>query len=199
MAKVEERLERIERILEDSGIAFLADLKAGPTLVQNMGLLMEPKNLRLLTILDRFLEQADALEHAAEALEKIDKSGVLQLAGDASETLMHNLSLLMEPKNLRMLAHLANLTEVLAEIDPTALGMLVEAARKAAGETLSPEVVKNPPRVGPVGLFSQLNDPEIQQALGLLFLLLRLLPRTLAHLRREMEEIEAVMDKMAKK
>lgn len=199
MASVEERLERIEQILEDSGLAFLADVKAGPTLVQNLSLLMEPKNLRLLSILDRFVEQADALEHAAEALEKLDRSGVLRLAGDASETLMGNLSLLMEPKNLRLISHLGNLVEILARIDPTALGMMVEAASKAAGETITPEVIENPPRVGPVGLLSQLGDPEVQQALGLLFLLLRILPRTLGHLRAEMEEIERVMEKMTRK
>jgi len=199
MATVEERLERIEQILEDSGIAFLADVKAGPTLVQNLSLLMEPKNLRLLSILDRFVEQADALEHAAEALEKLDKSGVLRLAGDASETLMGNLSLLMEPKNLRLVSHLGNLVDVLARIDPTALGTAIEAVGEAAAETITPEVIQNPPRLGPVSLLSQLGDPEIQQALGLLFLLLRILPRALGRLRREMEEMEQIMAKMAQK
>lgn len=199
MPTVEERLERIERILDDSGIGFLGDIKLGPTVVENLSLLMEPKNLRLLSILDRFVEQADALERTAEALEKLDKSGVITLAGDASETLMSNLSLLFEPKNLRLLSHLGNLVDVLAGIDPTAMGMMIEAGTKAMSETFSEETIKNPPRVGMVGLLGQLNDPEIQQALGILFQLLRVLPRMMKHLKGEMETMQKIMDKMMKK
>ncbi len=199
MPSVEERLERIERILDDSGIGFLSEIKLGPTVIENLSLLMEPKNLRLISILDRFVEQADALERTAEALEKLDKSGIITLAGDASETVMSNLSLLFEPKNLRLLSHLGNMVDVLAEIDPTAMGMMIEAGKKAMSETFSEETIKNPPRVGMVGLLSQLNDPEIQQALGILFQLLRVLPRMMKNLKVEMDEIQAVMDKMMKK
>ena len=143
MPTVEERLERIERILEDSGLAFLADVRVGPTLLEN-------------------------------------------------------LSLLMEPKNLRLVSHLANLVEVLAQIDPNALGMFVEAAGEAVRETFTDEVLRQPPRVSAAGLLRQLSDPEVQQALGLLFLLLRLLPRTLARLQREREQLESLMEQMKK-
>jgi len=199
MPTVEERLERIERILDDSGIGFLSEIKLGPTVIENLSLLMEPKNLRLLSILDRYVEQADALERLAVALEKMDKSGVLELAGDVSETVMSNLSLLFEPKNLRLLSHLGNLVDILAGIDPTAMGMMIEAGKKAMSETFDEETIKNPPKVGMMGLFSQLNDPEIQQALGILFQLLRVLPRMMKNLKGEMDEIQAIMDKMMKK
>jgi uncharacterized protein YjgD (DUF1641 family) len=199
MPTVEERLERIERILDDSGIGFLGEIKLGPTVIENLSLLMEPKNLRLLSILDRFVEQADALERVAEALEKLDKSGIITLAGDASETVMSNLSLLFEPKNLRLFSHMGNLVDVLAGIDPTALGMMIEAGKKAMSETFDEETIKNPPRVGMMGLLSQLNDPEIQQALGILFQLLRVLPRMMKNLKGEMDAIQAIMDKMMKK
>jgi len=199
MPTVEERLERIERILDDSGIGFLSEIKLGPTVIENLSLLMEPKNLRLLSILDRYVEQADALERLAVALEKMDKSGVLELAGDVSETVMSNLSLLFEPKNLRLLSHLGNLIDVLSGIDPTAMGMMIEAGKKAMSETFDEETIKNPPRVSMMGLLSQLNDPEIQQALGILFQLLRVLPRMMKNLKGEMDEIQAIMDKMMKK
>ena len=199
MPSVEERLERIERILDDSGIGFLSEIKLGPTVIENLSLLMEPKNLRLLSILDRYVEQADALERLAIALEKMDKSGILELAGEASETVMSNLSLLFEPKNLRLLSHLGNLIDVLSGIDPTAMGMMIEAGKKAMSETFDEETIKNPPKVGMMGLISQLNDPEIQQALGILFQLLRVLPRMMKNLKAEMDEIQAIMDKMMKK
>jgi uncharacterized protein YjgD (DUF1641 family) len=199
MPTVEERLERIERILDDSGIGFLGEIKLGPTVVENLSLLMEPKNLRLLSVLDRFVEQADALERVAESLEKMDKSGVVALAGDVSETLMSNLSLLFEPKNLRLLSHLGNLVDILSGIDPTAMGMMIEAGTKAMSETFSEETIKNPPRVGMMGLLGQLNDPEIQQALGILFLFLRVLPRMMKNLKGEMDTMQAIMEKMMKK
>jgi len=199
MPTVEERLERIERILDDSGIGFLSEIKLGPTVIENLSLLMEPKNLRLLSILDRYVEQADALERLAIALEKMDKSGVLELAGEASETVMSNLSLLFEPKNLRLLSHMGNLIDILSGIDPTAMGMMIEAGKKAMSETFDEETIKNPPRVGMMGLISQLNDPEIQQAMGILFQLLRVLPRMMKNLKAEMDEIQAIMDKMMKK
>jgi len=199
MPTVEERLERIERILDDSGIGFLSEIKLGPTVIENLSLLMEPKNLRLLSILDRYVEQADALERLAIALEKMDKSGILELAGEASETVMSNLSLLFEPKNLRLLSHMGNLVDILSGIDPTAMGMMIEAGKKAMSETFSEETIKNPPRVGMMGMLSQLNDPEIQQAMGILFQLLRVLPRMMKNLKVEMDEIQAIMDKMMKK
>jgi len=199
MPTVEERLERIERILDDSGIGFLSEIKLGPTVIENLSLLMEPKNLRLISILDRYVEQADALERLAVALEKMDKSGILELAGETSETVMSNLSLLFEPKNLRLLSHMGNLIDILAGIDPTVMGMMIDAGKKAMSETFSEETIKNPPRVGMMGLISQLNDPEIQQAMGILFQLLRVLPRMMNNLKGEMEAIQALMDKMMKK
>jgi hypothetical protein len=72
---LEERLERLEAILEKSGLGLLAQMGVGETLAENLGLLMEPKNLKLLSLLARYVEQAEALERLAETLEKLDKSG----------------------------------------------------------------------------------------------------------------------------
>jgi len=199
MPTVEERLERIERILEGSGLALLGEMRVGPTLEENLALLAEPKNLRLLSILDRFVEQADALEKLAETLEKLDNSGALELVGEVSETLVENLPQLAESRNLRLLSHAGKMLDVLAQIDPNAAGMMVDLFLEALSETFPPEKLKNPPRLGLAGLLKALADPEIQRALGILFELLRVISRTFDKAKKKEEELMAMMKKMMAK
>ncbi len=196
MPTVEERLERIERILEDSGIGLLGEMRVGPTLAENLALLAEPKNLRLLSVLDRFVEQADALEKLAETLEKLDRSGVLTLAGEVAEALVENLGQLAEPRNLRLLSHAGKAVDVLAQVDPNAAGMMVDLFIESLRETLPPEKLSNPPRLGLAGLLRALGDPEIQRALGFLFELLRALARTFDKAKRKEQELRSMMEKM---
>ena len=197
MPTVEERLERIETILEGSGLALLGEMRVGPTLEENLALLAEPKNLRLLSVLNRFLEQADALEKLAETLEKLDRSGALELVGVLAEILVENLGQLAEPRNLRLLSHAGKAADVLAQIDPNAAGMMVDLFLEALSETLPPRKLKDPPRLGLVGLLRALFDPEIQRVLGLILELLRALSRTLDKAgQKEEEEVRALMEKM---
>ena len=199
MPTVEERLERIEKILEGSGLALLGEMRVGPLLEDNLALLAEPKNLRLLSILDRYVEQADALEKLAETLEKLDESGVLELAGEVSEVLVENLGQLMEPRNLRLISHLGKLTDVLAQIDPNAAGMMTELFIESLTEVFPKEKLRNPPRVGLAGLLRALSDPEIQKGLGVVLELLRVVARTLDKAKAKEDELMAMMEKMMKK
>ena len=182
MPAIDERLERIEHILDKSGLQLLADLETGNIVSENLGLLMEPKNLRLLSLLARFTEQADALEKLVATLEKLDRSGALELVGDVAENLSDSLGLIMEPRNLRLFAHLANFLDALIEIDPTVVGRAMVAAKEAVAETLTPEKLQRPPRVGALGLVKALADPEVEEGLGLLVELLRVLSRTMKRL-----------------
>ena len=199
MPTVEERLERIERILEGSGLALLGEMRVGPLLEGNLALLAEPKNLRLLSILDRYVEQADALEKLAETLEKLDQSGVLELAGEVSETLVENLGQLMEPRNLRLISHLGKLTDVLALVDPNMAGMMTELFIESLTEVFPKEKLRNPPRVGLAGLLRALSDPEIQKGLGVVLELLRVVARTFDKAKAKEDELMVMMEKMMKK
>ncbi len=199
MPTVEERLERIERILEGSGLALLGEMRVGPLLEDNLALLAEPKNLRLLSILDRYVEQADALEKLAETLEKLDQSGVLELAGEVSETLVENLGQLMEPRNLRLISHLGKLTDVLALVDPNMAGMMTELFIESLTEVFPKEKLRNPPRVGLAGLLRALSDPEIQKGLGVVLELLRVVARTFDKAKAKEDELMVMMEKMMKK
>ncbi len=196
---LEERLARVEEVLEKSGLALLAQMGTGEVLAENLGLLLDPKNLRLLSLLAQFLEQAEALERLAETLEKLEKSGALAFLGHLSENFGEGLGMLMEPQVLRLVSHGANLLDILSRIEPAAVGLMASALQKGLSETFTPEVMRDPPRVGLAGILKQLSDPEVQKALGVLFLLLKALGRSFGHLNQEMKDLEALMAKMMKR
>ena len=196
---VEERFARLEEILEKSGLGLLAQMGVGETLAENLGLLMEPKNLQLLSLLARYVEQAEALEKLAETLEKLDKSGALAFMGHLSENFGEGLGMLMEPQLLRLISHGANVLDILSRIEPAAIGMMASAMQRGLAETFTPEVMRDPPRVGLAGILKQLSDPEVQKALGVLFLLLKALGKAFGHMNEEMKALEAMMAKMMPK
>ncbi|GAA6755382.1 hypothetical protein Thermus77420_08580 [Thermus thalpophilus] len=196
---VEERLARIEEVLEKSGLGLLAKVGAGDTLSENLGLLLDPKNLELVSLLARFLDQAEALEKLAETLEKLEKSGALAFLGHLSENFGEGLGMLMEPQLLRLVSHGANVLDILSRIEPAAIGMMASALERGLAETFTPETLREPPRVGLVGLLKQLADPEVQKALGVLFLLLKALGKAFGHVNEDMKALEAMMAKMMPK
>ncbi|AFV77051.1 hypothetical protein YIM1640_15070 [Thermus oshimai] len=196
---VEERLSRIEEVLEKSGLGLMAQVGVGETLSENLGLLLDPKNLQLVSLLARFLDQAEALEKLAETLEKLERSGALAFLGHLSENFGEGLGMLMEPQVLRLLSHGANVLDILSRIEPAAVGMMAGALQKGLSETFTPEVLRDPPKVGLAGLLRQLSDPEVQKALGVLFLLLKALGRAFGHMNEEMKALEALMAKMMPK
>jgi|GEM_PF-137103 len=196
---VEERLARLEEILEKSGLGLLAQMGVGETLAENLGLLMEPKNLQLLSLLARYVEQAEALEKLAETLEKLDKSGALAFMGHLSENFGEGLGMLMEPQLLRLISHGANVLDILSRLEPAAIGMMASAMQRGLSETFSPEVMRDPPRVGLSGILKQFSDPEVQKALGVLFLFLKALGKAFGHMSEDMKALEAMMAKMMPK
>ncbi|KHG65568.1 hypothetical protein QT17_05915 [Thermus sp. 2.9] len=196
---VEERLARIEEVLEKSGLGLLAKVGAGDTLSENLGLLLDPKNLELVSLLARFLDQAEALEKLAETLEKLEKSGALAFLGHLSENFGEGLGMLMEPQLLRLVSHGANVLDILSRIEPAAIGMMASALERGLAETFTPETLREPPRVGLAGLLKQLADPEVQKALGVLFLLLKALGKAFGHVNEDMKALEAMMAKMMPK
>ncbi len=199
MPTVEERLERIEKVLEGSGLALLGEMGVGPAVAENLGLLMEPKNLRLLSILARLTEEADALEKVAESLEKLYESGAIELVGTLSESLSENLGMLADPQLLRLLSHGANLLGLLSRIEPNAAGMMTDLFVESLSEVFPKEKLRNPPKVGLAGLLRALSDPEIQKGLGVVLELLRVVARTFDKAKAKEDELMAMMQKMMKK
>lgn len=107
--------------------------------------------------------------------------------------------MLMEPQLLRLVSHGANVLDLLSRIEPAAVGMMAGALQKGFAETFTPEAMQDPPWVGLAGLFKQLSDPEVQKALGVLFLLLKALGKAFGHMNEERKALEAMMAKMMPK
>ncbi|RTG97635.1 hypothetical protein CSW44_01375 [Thermus scotoductus] len=107
--------------------------------------------------------------------------------------------MLMEPQVLRLFSHGANVLDILSRIEPATIGMMASALQRGLGETFTPEVMRDPPRVGLAGILKQLSDPEVQKALGVLFLLLKALGKAFGHLNEDMKALEALMAKMMPK
>ena len=191
MSTVEERLERIERVLEDSGIGLLAELRAGETLREGLGHLAAPDNLRRLSALNALIEEDEALLTLAESLKKLKESGLLALFAEVAAIISEGFSHLAEPKNLKVLSHLGNAAELLGRADPTAAGMMLELFT----QELSRSRAKDPPRVGFLGLMRALSEPEVERALGFLLELLRALGRALEEAKKREEELKALMAK----
>jgi uncharacterized protein YjgD (DUF1641 family) len=190
-----ERIDHIEEILEKSGITFLAQMNFGETLKDNLGLILDPKNLYIISVLARFVEQAPTLEKLADMLEKMEKSGALSFFGHVSENFGEGLGMAMDPQVLKLFSHLANILDILSRIEPSAIGMLASAIERGLSETFSLDVIKDPPKLGLVGILKQLSDPDVQKALGIIFLFLKALGRAFSHMG---EDIKAMEDMIAK-
>jgi uncharacterized protein YjgD (DUF1641 family) len=135
----------------------------------------------------------------AETLEKLDKSGALAFMGHLSENFGEGLGMLMEPQLLRLISHGANVLDILSRIEPAAIGMMASALQRGLSETFTPETMRDPPKVGLTGILKMLADPEVQKALGVVFLLLKALGKAFGHMNEDMKALEAMMAKMMPK
>lgn len=153
----------------------------------------------------------EALEKGLEVLTKLHEAGLLEFAKEASELAGDSLSYLMDPKVLKIFSNLAYFLHLLELLEPTMLSVMAEHFVRELNREMTPELMKNPPRLGPMAFVKALGDPDVQKGLGFLFVFLKvlgrafdgagkeLLPlmeeteRTLAQLRKQREELEHQM------
>ncbi|QWK12043.1 MAG: DUF1641 domain-containing protein [Thermoflexus hugenholtzii] len=150
----------------------------------------------------------EALERTLSLLIRMNETGALAFLEDAVELLPDSLSYLMDPRLLKIGANLAYLLHVVELVEPTLITVMMSRLVEELNRELTPERMKELPRVGPVSLVKALADPDVQRGLGILVLFLRVLGRafdrssqelmalmeatekTLAELRRQRAEIE---------
>ncbi len=150
----------------------------------------------------------EALERTLSLLIRMNETGALAFLEDAVELLPDSLSYLMDPRLLKIGANLAYLLHVMELIEPTLITVMMSRLVEELNRELTPERMKELPRVGPVSLVKALADPDVQRGLGILLLFLRVLGRafdrssqelmalmeatekTLAELRRQRAEME---------
>jgi uncharacterized protein YjgD (DUF1641 family) len=150
----------------------------------------------------------EALERTLSLLIRMNETGALAFLEDAVELLPDSLSYLMDPRLLKIGANLAYLLHVVELVEPTLITVMMSRLAEELNRELTPERMKELPRVGPVSLVKALADPDVQRGLGILVLFLRVLGRafdrssqelmalmeatekTLAELRRQRAEME---------
>ncbi|SNB72373.1 DUF1641 domain-containing protein [Thermoflexus hugenholtzii] len=150
----------------------------------------------------------EALERTLSLLIRMNETGALAFLEDTVELLPDSLSYLMDPRLLKIGANLAYLLHVVELIEPTLITVMMSRLVEELNRELTPERMKELPRVGPVSLMKALADPDVQRGLGILLLFLRVLGRafdrssqelmalmeatekTLAELRRQRAEME---------
>lgn len=154
----------------------------------------------------------EALEKGLAVLTKLHESGMLEFAEGASELMGDSLSYLLDPKVLKIFSNLAYLLHILELLEPTMISVMAEHFIKELNREVTPELMKDPPRLGPLALVKALGDPDVQKGLGVLFVFLKvlgrafdgaakeLLPlleeteRTLAQLREQREEAQRQLE-----
>lgn len=151
----------------------------------------------------------EALERVLALLVRMNETGALAFLEDVVELMPDSLSYLMDPRLLKIGANLAYLLHLIELIEPTLITVMMSRLVEELNRELTPERMKELPRVGPVSLLKALADPDVQRGLGIMLIFLRVLGRaferstqdlmglmestekTLAELRRQRAEMEA--------
>lgn len=124
--------------------------------------------------LETLAEHEETIDELLDALETLEGSGaldLLQVAGTRDEQrdeLFYEV-FTEDPANLRAVQNLSLLAGVLAEVDPDALGAMLDSSGVSA------EDFEDPPEVGLVGIVRELRDPDVRRGLGTAFQLLNAL------------------------
>jgi len=150
----------------------------------------------------------EALERALSLLVRMNETGTLTFLEDVVELVPDSLSYLMDPRLLKIGANVAYLLHLVELIEPTLITVMLSRLVEELNRELSPERMRELPRVGPVSALKALADPDVQRGLGIMLIFLRALGRaferssgellglmestkkTLAELRRQRAEIE---------
>ncbi len=138
-----------------------------------------------------------AVEEALEVLVHLQESGALKLLDDASEILLDSVSYLTDPKLLKIFSNIAYFLHMLELLEPTIFTVMFNHFAEEMSREFTPERMKNPPRMGPMGFVKALSDPDVQKGLGFLFLFLKILGRSFdrsaAQFSQMMEQAEQVL------
>lgn len=136
-------------------------------------------------VLDRIIELAD----------KLDKNGTLDLLEGISEISTDAITYLTDPRILKIWANIAYLLHILEMIEPTIVSVMGNNLSKHLSEELKPEVFREPPKLGPMGIIKMLNDKDVQVALGFIFLFLKAFGKTITTSGKQLTEMMDMMQK----
>ncbi len=140
-------------------------------------------------------KKAEALERLIEVAVKLHENGTLDFVENISDISSEALSYLTDPRILKIWANIAYILHFLELIDPTLLSIMGNNFTKSLNEVLTPDTFKDPPKVGLSGIIKMLGDPDVQRALGFIFLLLKAFGRSVDTSSKQLTDMMKQMEK----
>ncbi len=140
-------------------------------------------------------KRAEALERLLDVAVKLHENGTLDLLENLSEISSEAISYLTDPKILKIWANIAYFLHFLEFMDPTIVSVMGNNFIKATGELMTPETFKNPPKFGISRLIKELGDPDVQRALGFIFLMLKALGKSIDSSGKQLTTLMEHMEK----
>lgn len=140
-------------------------------------------------------KKAEALERLIEVAVKLHENGTLDFIENISDISSEALSYLTDPRILKIWANIAYILHFLELIDPTLLSVMGNNFTKSLNEVLNPDTFKDPPKVGLSGIIKMLGDPDVQRALGFIFLLLKAFGKSIDTSSKQLTEMMKQMEK----
>lgn len=140
-------------------------------------------------------KRVEALERMMDLAVKMHENGTIDFLENLSEISSEALSYLTDPRILKIWANIAYILHFFELMDPTIVSVMGNNFVKALNDSLTPETFKNPPRVGLSGLLKELGDPDVQRALGFIFLLLKALGKSIDTSGKQFSDLMQQMEK----
>ncbi len=152
---------------------------------------------------------AKALEEALDILVQMHQDGTLEFLKEASHVFSDATAYLTDPRLLKIFANISYFLHILELLEPTIITVMFNNFTRELGKEFTPELMQNPPRMGPMGFVKALSDPDVQHGLGFLFLFLKVLGRAfqqsagqmsgmMAQVERKLEELRAIREETQK-
>lgn len=113
---------------------------------------------------------AQALQETMDLLVQMHQDGTLEFLKDASHVFSDATAYLTDPRILKILANLSFFLHILELLEPTIITVMINHFAKEMEKEFTPDLLHNPPRMGPMGFVKALSDPDVQHGLGFLFL-----------------------------
>ncbi len=137
----------------------------------------------------------ESIEKLLELLQKANEAGLIDLAEDIVDLVPDSLSYMTDPRILTIGANISFLLHVLEMLNPTMITVMFNNFAKALNEEMTPETFQNPPKVGLMGLMRMLGDPDVQRALGFIFLFLKAFGKSIAYTSEDVGKMMPQMEK----
>ncbi len=143
-----------------------------------------------------------ALERLMDLAAKWQEEGIIDFLEGMTDIAMDSLSYITDPKVLKMMTNLMYFAGLLSKVDPTMIYVMVGNFGKELEKNMTIDTFKNPPKVGIFGLLKMMNDPDVQRALGFMFLMLKAFGKSIDESAKTfvpmMEQMEKQFEQMKK-